>query len=101
MLSKAIRSGTNQLFRARFNSTISSPIVTKPKPIRKFLLYSVVLTNGSFILYYQFGLNAQEKRKVRVNLESVGRAVRSLQAGLKIITDYKWNLWNLDDVITQ
>ncbi len=49
--------------------------------------------------YYQFALNAKEKRRVRVNIKSIGRAIRSVKVGTQIVADYKWNLWNLDKVI--
>lgn len=73
--------------------------VAKKSSFKRVALYSSLATTGALVVYYEIGLSAQEKRRVRVNVESIGRAFRSLRAGLQIILDYKWNLWNLDDVI--
>lgn len=62
----------------------------------RFLLGSSVLVTGSFISYHYF-LDSQQKRKIRINFQSIRRAVRSFNLGIKIAVDYKWNLWGLDE----
>ena len=61
----------------------------------KIALVSIGLPGSLFFAYYQLALDNQEKRRVRVHIESVGRAVRSVKVGLQIVTDYKWNLYGL------
>jgi len=49
--------------------------VVKKSSLRKWLIASLIPTTG-FLVYYQFALNSQEKRKVQVNVSSFGRALR-------------------------
>lgn len=63
----------------------------------KYLLLASLVSAGSFTLYYQLYLNEQEKRKIRVNVQSLGRAIRSSKVGASIALDYKWNLWGVDE----
>ena len=64
---------------------------------RRIFLYGTVIPSASFFAYYM-SLSDKDKRKVRVVVESLGRAVRSAQVMLTIAADYKWNLWGLDEV---
>jgi len=61
----------------------------------KIALVSIGLPGSLFFAYYQLALDNQEKRRIRVHIESVGRAIRSVKVGLQIVTDYKWNLYGL------
>lgn len=93
---KLINKSLNKL---RYNSTNVVPAAkTSKKTLRNFFLYTTVVTTGSLVVYYEFALNAQERRRFRVTLESFGRALRAFKVGVQVITDYKWSLWNLDDV---
>lgn len=89
---------SNQLKINRFLSTNQTTLSGKNNKTRNLFIFTVA-TTGSFLAYYELALNAQEKRKIRVNIQSIGRAFRALKVGLHVITDYKWNLWNLDDVL--
>ena len=84
------------------NETPLGETIKKPngKSWRKIFLYGTLVPAGSFFVYYQF-LNEKEKRKVRVVIESFGRAARSAQVALSIAYDYKWNLWGLNEVFTR
>ena len=99
-----LNSRNNRLFHAiknRQNLTNNRTVEVTLKPkrhvFRKFVLFGILAPTGSFLLYYQF-LNEQEKRKIRVTIESFGRAIRSARIVLGIAFDYKWNLWGLDEV---
>jgi hypothetical protein len=87
--------------KTRLNVTNNNAIEVSLKPkrriFRKVALLCFLAPSGSFLLYYQF-LNDQEKRKIRVTVESLGRAIRSSYVVLGIAFDYKWNLWGLDEV---
>ncbi|CAF0730942.1 unnamed protein product [Brachionus calyciflorus] len=87
MLTKHLIKNSN-----RFLSTNN----VKPKKLPRFLIGSSILAGGS-LLYYEYKLTPHEKRKVRINVESVGRALRSFSIGLKIAFDYKWNLWGINE----
>jgi hypothetical protein len=71
--------------------------IPKKRAWPKYLLFTSLVSGGSFMLYYQFYLNEQEKRKIRVDVQSLGRAARSSKVGASIAFDYKWNLWGLDE----
>jgi aarF domain-containing kinase len=58
----------------------------------------MIAPNAAYYLYYELALSSQEKRKVRVNIKSVGRAIRSFKEGAITALDYKWNLWRIDEV---
>ena len=79
------------------NNAIEVGLKPKRRIFRKLALLGLLAPTGSFLLYYQF-LNDQEKRKIRVTIESLGRAIRSSYVVLGIAFDYKWNLWGLDEV---
>src|SRR4051812_10526975 len=68
---------------------------------RKLLLAGAATPSALLFLYYQAGLSMQERRRVRANLDSMWRALRSFSVGLRIAADYKWNVYNplfrLDD----
>lgn len=82
----------------RFIHTTNTEIlVVKKRRWPKILFYSTVLPSSAYLVYYKFALNSQEQRKVRINVESLGRAARSFTVGLKIAVDYKWNLFGLDE----
>lgn len=80
-----------------FNRLISTENVpTKSKKYSRLLIGSSVLIGGSFVAYH-YTLTPHQKRKVKINIESIGRAIRSFNVGIKIAADYKWNLWGLDE----
>jgi hypothetical protein len=58
------------------NATKMNTAAVKQRKWRKYLLYSVLVPSTSAFAYYQLGLDAQGKRKVRVNVQSIGRALR-------------------------
>jgi hypothetical protein len=95
---KLLKTSLNNLIKFRSNS-IQTPNARNPKKgLRNVILYSTAVTSGSLLVYYEFALNAQERRRLRVTLESISRAFRALKIGVQVITDYKWSLWNIDDV---
>jgi hypothetical protein len=49
--------------------------ILKKSSLRKWLMISLIPTSG-LLVYYQFLLNSQEKRRVQVNVSSFGRALR-------------------------
>ncbi len=49
--------------------------ILKKSSLRKWIMISLIPASG-FLIYYQFVLNSQEKRKVQVNVSSFGRALR-------------------------
>ncbi|XP_033755461.1 uncharacterized aarF domain-containing protein kinase 5-like [Pecten maximus] len=63
----------------------------------KYFLSSVGVVSLGFGAYYA-SITEQNKRKVRVLLGGCVRFLRSLKIGLLISADYKWNLWNLDEM---
>lgn len=81
------------IFLKRFSSNNAQ---AKASKFPRFLLGCSVLGTGSLVSYHYL-LDSQQKRKIRINLQSVRRAVRSFNLGVKIAVDYKWNLWGLDD----
>jgi hypothetical protein len=94
--SRLIQSNLN---RKRFSTTTKNLSSSIPKSNKsKLFLAITTLPAASFYLYYQVILNDQEKRKVRVNISSIFRAVRSFKVGLYIASDYKWSLMGLNEV---
>lgn len=66
--------------------------------LSRYVLLGTGVPVVGFLGYYQLVLDSQERRKVRVNVKSVGRAVRSFTHGAITAADYKWNLWGVDEV---
>lgn len=64
----------------------------------RYLLVGTGVPVVGFLGYYQLVLDSQERRKVKVNVKSVGRAARSFTYGAITAADYKWNLWGVDEV---
>ena len=98
-LTRNVRSFHSMKTRLNLPNNTAIEVGLKPKRriFRKVALLGLLAPTGSFLLYYQF-LNDQEKRKIRVTVESLGRAIRSSYVVLGIAFDYKWNLWGLDEV---
>ncbi|OWF52119.1 uncharacterized aarF domain-containing protein kinase 5-like isoform X2 [Mizuhopecten yessoensis] len=88
--------------QTRTNFSSLSEVTAKKKPKvkyrkSKYLLFGLGLTSIGFGAYY-LSLTEQNKRKVRVLLGGCVRFLRSLKIGLLISADYKWTLWNLDEM---
>jgi aarF domain-containing kinase len=87
-----LRQNSIRLFRTTSTS--------KPVPFvkrHKYKLLFLTVPSTSYIGYYNLYLDNIERRKIRIKVQSILRALRSFKYGLKIGADYKWNLWGLDE----
>lgn len=90
-----------RIITGRNASSLNKSEAIKPITKRswsKIALISIGIPSSLLFSYYHLALDNQEKRRVRVNIQSVGRAVSSVKVGLQIVADYKWNLYGLTKV---
>ncbi|XP_060065653.1 uncharacterized aarF domain-containing protein kinase 5-like isoform X1 [Ylistrum balloti] len=88
--------------QTKINLCTINEVTTKTKTIvkyrkTKYFIASLGLGSLGFGAYY-ISLTEQNRRKIRVLLGGCVRFLRSLKIGLLISADYKWSLWNLDEM---
>lgn len=90
--SNLVRQNSIRLFKTTSTSATESFVKR-----HKFKLITLTVPTVSSVAYYNLFLDNIERRKVRVKIQSILRALRSFKYGLYIGSDYKWNLWGLDE----
>ncbi|XP_069113609.1 uncharacterized aarF domain-containing protein kinase 5-like isoform X2 [Argopecten irradians] len=93
---------TRNFTQSRTKSSTLTEVTAKTKTKvkyrkSKYFLSGLGIVSLGFGAYY-LSLTEQNKRKVRVLLGGCVRFLRSLKIGLLISVDYKWHLWNLDEM---
>ena len=77
MFSRGVSHLARPLFlRNLSTSNVSQNVVAKKRSWIKLSLITISVPSTIGFAYYQLALNAQEKRKVKVQNRSVGRALR-------------------------
>lgn len=70
----------NLLRNVRIGTRNTSSLNTEKRVVKRSLtktaLITIGLSGGLAFSYYELALDAKEKRRVRVNVESIGRAIR-------------------------